>query len=94
MRGLRKFDAEVELVSIQDGAIQIRLRTSGHACGSTTKNLKAIVEESIYDQAPDLTSLTIHEPEEDPSGFVPIESLMKHAMGERVGLHADADGAD
>jgi Fe-S cluster biogenesis protein NfuA len=91
---LRKFDAEVELVSIQDGAIQVRLRTSGHACGSTTKNLKAIVEESIYDQAPDLTALTIHEQEEDSSGFVSIESLMKHAMGERVSLHADADGAD
>ena len=68
---LRKLDAEVELVSIQDGAIQVRLRTSGHGCGSTTKNLKAIVEESIYDLAPDLTSLTIHEPEEDPRGLSP-----------------------
>ncbi len=42
---LRKFDAQVELVGIQDGAIQVRLLTSGHACGSTTKNLQAIVEE-------------------------------------------------
>ncbi len=65
---LRKLDAEVELVSIQNGAIQVRLRTSGHGCGSTMKNLRAIVEESIYDLAPDLTSLTIHEPEEDACG--------------------------
>jgi Fe-S cluster biogenesis protein NfuA len=91
---LRKFDAEAELVGIQDGAIQVRLRTSGHGCGSTTKNLKAIVEESIYDQAPDLTSLSILAPEEDSSGFVPIESLMKHAMGAHVSRHADGEGAD
>jgi len=91
---LRKFAAEVELVSLQDGAIQLRLRTSGHGCGSTTKKLKAIVEESINDQAPDLTSLTIHEPEQESSGFVPIESLMKHAMGAHAGLHADVEGAD
>ena len=43
---LRKLDGEVELVGIRDGAVQLRLRTSGHACGSTTKNLKAIVEEA------------------------------------------------
>jgi Fe-S cluster biogenesis protein NfuA len=91
---LRKFDAGVELVSIQDGAIQVRLRTSGHGCGSTTKNPKAIVEESIYDQVPDLTSLTIHEPEEESSGFVPIESLMKSKMAAEASLHADMEGAD
>lgn len=91
---LRKFDAEVELVSIQHGAIQLRLRTAGHGCGSTTRNLKAIVEESIYDQAPDLTSLSILVPEEDSSGFVPIESLVKHVMGAHAGVHADVEGAD
>lgn len=93
-RRLRKFDAEVELVSIQDGAIQIRLRTTGHGCGSTTKNLKAIVEEAVYDQAPDLTSVMILEPEENSSGFVPIENLVKHAMGAHAGIHADVEGAD
>ena len=91
---LRKFDAEVELVSFQDGAIRVRLRTTGHGCGSTMKNLKAIIEESIYDQAPDLTSLSIFEPEEDASGFVPIASLLKNAMGAHAGLHADVEGAD
>jgi len=91
---LRKFDAEVELIGIQDGAIQVRLCTTGHACGSTTKNLKAIVEECIYDQAPDLTSLSILGSDEEASGFVPVANLMKHAAGAHAGLHADADGAD
>jgi len=98
---LRKFDTQVELVSIQDGAIQVRLLTSGHACGSTTKNLQVIVEECIYDLAPDLTSLAIHAPEDEPSsGFVPLETLLKypaaasaltaHGVGHRV----EVDGAD
>jgi Fe-S cluster biogenesis protein NfuA len=74
---LRKFEAQVELVSIQDGAVQIRLDTTGHSCGSTTKNLKAIVEESIYDEAPDLTSLSVLVPDEQgASGFVSVGALL------------------
>ena len=96
---LRKYDTQVELVSIQDGTIHVRLLTSGHACGSTTKNLQAIVEECIYDLAPDLTFLAIHAPEDEPSsGFVPLENLLKypaaalavHGLDHRV----EVDGAD
>jgi NifU-like domain len=78
---LRKFDSEVELVGIRDGAVELRLHTSGHACGSTTKNIKSIVEEGIYEMAPDLASLTILEPEaESASGFVPLQSLLKNPL--------------
>ena len=82
---LRKLDCEAELVSIQDGAIQLRLHTSGHACGSTTSNLKSMVEESIYDLAPDLTSLAILSVEDgSASGFVPLENLLKHSLEARA----------
>jgi hypothetical protein len=89
---LRKFDSRVELVSLHDGAVQVRLHTSGHARGSTIKDLRSIVEAGIYDLAPDLTSLTILAPEEESSsGFVPLQSLLKHSMA----IHtAGVDGAD
>jgi hypothetical protein len=75
---LRKFDSTVELISICEGAVQLQVRTSGHAHGSTAKNLRSIVEEGIYEQAPDVASLTILGLEdEDVSGFVPVESLLK-----------------
>lgn len=91
---LRKSDAEVELVSIQDGTVRLRLRTSGQACRSTTKNLHAIVEENIYDMAPDLTSLTILGSEDEPaSGFVPLENLLKHPAAVQR-LVAEVEGAD
>lgn len=88
---LRKLDGEVGIVGIHEGAVELRLHTSGHACGSTGKNIKAIVEEAVYDMAPDLTSLTILEPEsESASGFVPLQSLLKHPLT----MPVQAGGAD
>jgi hypothetical protein len=89
---LRKFDSRVELVSLHEGAVQLRIHTSGHARGSTIKDLRAIVEGAIYDLAPDLMSLTILAPEEESSsGFVPLQSLLKQSM---VVHSAGVDGAD
>ena len=78
---LRKFDSRVELVSLHEGAVQLRLHISGHARGSTIKDLRSIVEGGIYDLAPDLTSLTILAPEEESSsGFVPLQNLLKQSI--------------
>lgn len=75
---LRKLNSEVELLGISEGAVQVRVSTSGHACGSTGKTVQSIVEECIYDQAPDLTSLEVLGQEDAPSsGFVSLESLIK-----------------
>ena len=96
-RRLRKFDSEVKLVSIQDGAVQVRLQTSGHACGSTTRDLRSMVEGGVYDLAPDLTSLTILGSEdESSSGFVSLESLLKQPLAAHtLAVHgAQVDGAD
>jgi hypothetical protein len=89
---LRKFDCRVELVSLHEGATQLRLHTSGHTRGSTIKDLRSIVEGAIYDLAPDLMSLTILAPEEESSsGFVPLQSLLQHSLA----VHsAPVDGAD
>jgi Fe-S cluster biogenesis protein NfuA len=94
---LRKYNGDVELVSMQDGAVHLRLLTSGHACGSTTKNLQSIIEESIYELAPDLTSLVILGSEnESASGFVPLENLLKHSFAApALAIQgAEVDGAD
>jgi hypothetical protein len=76
---LRKNNSELELLGIREGAVQVVVRTSGHACGSNGKAAQSIVEECIYDLAPDLTSLEILDQEDGASsGFVPLESLLKH----------------
>jgi hypothetical protein len=72
---LRKLNCEVKLISIQEGAVQVRLY------GPARKDLRSIVEGSLYDLAPDLTSLTVLGAEdESSSGFVPLESLRKHSF--------------
>lgn len=78
---LRKFNSEVEALSINEGIVRVRLHTSGHACGSTGKTIRSILEEGIYDLAPDVTSLDIVDPEgESSSGFVSVESLLKRPL--------------
>ena len=56
---LRKQGCEVELLSVTDGAIRLRVETGSHTCGSTAKTLQATLEGAMYDAAPDLTSLVI-----------------------------------
>jgi Fe-S cluster biogenesis protein NfuA len=94
---LRKYDSKVELLSIQEGVVRLRLHTTSHACGSTTKNLQSVVEASIYEMAPDLSTLEILGlPEESASGFVPLDNLLKQPLAAQVVVvHGiDVEGAD
>ena len=78
---LRKLSCSVELAGIVEGTVQIRVTTSGHACGSSTRDVRAILEEGVYELAPDLTSLEILGLDEPSnSGFVALESLMGHSL--------------
>ena len=76
---LRKLACTIELENVQEGAVQVRLATSGHSCGSSTKDLRSIVEDGMFEFAPDVTSLEILGLEEPtPAGFVTLESLLGH----------------
>ena len=74
---LHKMRAEARLISVNGGDVRLRVSVDGHACGSTTGTVKAMVEEAIYEAAPDLTSLIV-EGLEAPvaSGFVGVEQLL------------------
>lgn len=94
---LRKHNSEVEVVSIREGAIQLKIHISGHACGSTAKTVKSLVEECVYDGAPDLVSLQILGPDDETSsGFVSLDSLLKHPVSARpiVDQVAEVVGAE
>jgi Fe-S cluster biogenesis protein NfuA len=73
---LRKQGCEVELLSLNYGAIHLRVETGSHTCGSTAKTVQTTLEGAMYDAAPDLTSLIIEGLEEKPpSGFVALSKL-------------------
>ena len=90
---LRKQGCEVELLGVNDGAIQLRVETGSHTCGSTAKTVQATLEGAIYDAAPDLASLVIEGFEEKPaSGFVALDKLMGAPAASPVAL--ETQGAD
>jgi Fe-S cluster biogenesis protein NfuA len=76
---LRPHQGELELIGVQDGAVRLRLRANGHGCGSTAAALKELVENAVYQAAPDIVSLVI-EGAAEKQGFVPIEMLQKAPM--------------
>lgn len=95
---LRKLACTVELEDVHEGAVRVRLATSGHSCGSSTGDLRLIVEDGMYEFAPDLTSLEILGLEEPtPVGFVTLESLLGQHQFAGVAstrLPLERDGAD
>jgi Fe-S cluster biogenesis protein NfuA len=74
---VRKGGGELDLVGIESGAVRVHLRVTGHGCGSTGKTLKAMVEDALYEAAPDMSSLSVEGLEEQAgsSGFVPLGKL-------------------
>ena len=56
---LQSHGGNVELLSVGDGVVRVRLEKSSNGCGSTAQALKQAVEEAIYDAAPDITSLEV-----------------------------------
>jgi Fe-S cluster biogenesis protein NfuA len=87
---LRKLACSAELVSAEGGVVQVQLAKAGHSCGSSAKDLRAIVEDGVYEFAPDIVSLEILGLEEPTgSGFVALESLMGHGLASpSANLHA------
>jgi len=76
---LKAHGAEVELLGMQDGAVSLRLSgINSGGCGSSAATLRAMIEEAIYENAPDITSLQIEEPAQ-PVVLVQLERVAKKA---------------
>jgi hypothetical protein len=74
---LFKMGAEAQLITVNGSDVRVRVKIEGHACGSTSQNVKTLVEEAAYEAAPDLTSLVVEGLEEPAaSGFVSIDDLL------------------
>jgi len=73
---VHKGGGELELLSQAAGMVQIRLEITGHACGSTGKTLKKLVEDAVYEAAPDVAGVSIEGLDEGAAnGFVPLGKL-------------------
>ncbi len=68
---------ELEVLVIDNDVVRLRLSVTGHACGSTATTLKSMVEEAIYEAAPDAGSIVIEGLDDKPGGgFVSLDKLL------------------
>lgn len=74
---VRKGGGDLDLLGNEGGVVRLQLKVTGHACASTGKTLKTMVEDALYEAAPDLNRLLIEGLEEQAgsSGFVPLGKL-------------------
>ena len=96
---LRKVSYSVDVTRVYEGTVEVRVTStsSGHSCGSTVKEVRAMVEDGIFELAPDVTSLEIRGLEEPANGgFVALESLVGHGIlaNNHNSLALQTEGAD
>jgi Fe-S cluster biogenesis protein NfuA len=74
---LKSKGAVVELISFQQGVVDLRLTGSTHGCASTMATLKTAVEQALYEAAPEVSAIHIEDPSQmqPASGFVPLAKL-------------------
>ncbi len=74
---LRKLSCAIKLLSAENGVVRVQLEKGGHSCGSSARELHTIVENGIYELAPDVVQLEILGLEEPAAtGFVALETLV------------------
>jgi Fe-S cluster biogenesis protein NfuA len=54
---LKSHGGNVELASIEDGTVHVKLEGACGSCGSSAETMKSTVEDAIYDMAPEVVTV-------------------------------------
>jgi Fe-S cluster biogenesis protein NfuA/nitrite reductase/ring-hydroxylating ferredoxin subunit len=77
---LRSHGGNVELLSVTDGLVRMRMQGSCNGCPSSAMTLKLAIEEAIYEKAPDVAAIEVEGVVEAPAGtsstFVSVDQLL------------------
>jgi len=74
---LRDFNANVEIISISDNRVSVRMSSENHGCGSTRENVQRMIEQAIYEAAPEIVSIKVEGAVASAASFVPLAALQK-----------------
>jgi Fe-S cluster biogenesis protein NfuA len=73
---LHSHGGNVELLSIDDGVVRLRLQGSCHGCPSSAQTLRQTIEEAIHESAPDIAGIevegTVEVAEPATAGRIPL----------------------
>jgi Fe-S cluster biogenesis protein NfuA len=79
---LSSHGGDVELLGVLDGVIRLRLRGSCQGCPSSAQTLRHLIEQAIYEAAPDARAIEVEDLTADigaepASGLVQLEGLAR-----------------
>lgn len=90
---LRKAGAEAELIATEGGNVRVQVRIDQHTCGSTARTVQSMIEDAMYEAAPDLKSIVIDGLEKPvAAGFVALGSLQAAATTRPPNSAPEAQG--
>ncbi len=58
---LRSHGGNVELLGVVDGVIRLRLQGNCHGCPSSAETLRQLIEQAIYEAAPDVRGIEVED---------------------------------
>ena len=58
---LRSHGGNVELLGVVDGVIRLRLQGNCHGCPSSSETLRQLIEQAIYEAAPDARAIEVED---------------------------------
>jgi Fe-S cluster biogenesis protein NfuA len=70
---LHAHGGDVELLSIDDGVVRLRMQGNCDGCPSSAATLKFTIEQAIYAAAPDVAAIEVEGIESPPPGLVQLE---------------------
>jgi Fe-S cluster biogenesis protein NfuA len=71
---LAKRGGSVDVLSIGEGIVHVRIDAGGHGHGHAANDMKSIVSQALFETVPDAADIVIEGAEAQP-GFVPLASL-------------------
>ena len=72
---LRKQNASVELIDVEESVVRLRIHGFGHGCGSSSDAIKSLAQQAILEAAPELIEVVVENPPVSAAGFVPLSTI-------------------
>lgn len=72
---LKKQNAVLELIRVDESVVRIRITGSARGCGSSFDALKSLAQQAILEAAPEVAEIIVEDRPASASGFVPLNML-------------------
>lgn len=80
---LRKQSATVELVSLAENRVQVKVQSSANGCGSSPEKLRFAIEQAIREAAPEIVEIVIDGVPDSISAFIPLNMIQPATTKEK-----------